>query len=119
MQSNLRFLKMLLLFAFFLFSCNNYNRDEIKKMLKSGDKNQQMEAVYLIGKNRDSVFINEIFQMAYDPRVTHKMQFLGMSIHQSCMNALKKITQVSPPNKIEYHVDSVNIDFYKNLLRKQ
>lgn len=88
-------------------------------MLKSGDKNQQMEAVYLIGKNRDSVFINEIFQMAYDPRVTHKMQFLGMSIHQSCMNALKKITQVSPPNKIEYHVDSVNIDFYKNLLRKQ
>ena len=87
-------------------------------MLKSDDKNQQMEAIYLIGKNRDSVFVDELFQMAYDPRVTHKMEFLGMSIHQGCMTALKKITKVSPPNKIESEVDSANIDFYKKLLKK-
>ena len=94
MQSNLHFMKPLI-FALCLFSCNNYNRDEIKKMLKSDDKNQQMEAIYLIGENRDSIFIDELLQMAYDPRVTHKMEFLGMSIHQSCMTALKKIFKES------------------------
>ena len=88
-------------------------------MLNSDDINQQMEAIYLIGKNRDNVFIDELFQMAYDPRVTHKMEFLGMSIHQGCMTSLKKITKVSPPNKIEYRVDSVNINFYKKILKKE
>ena len=75
---------MRVIIVFFLisfFSCNSYDRAEIRKMLDSDDKNEQMEAVYLIGENRDSFFIDDLIRLSYDPRVVHKMEYLGMSIH--------------------------------------
>lgn len=109
---------IILFFLMSFFSCNSYDRAEIRKMLDSEDKNKLMEAVYLIGENRDSFFIDDLIRLSYDPRVVHKMEYLGMSIHYGCIGALKKLTNQLPPNKIDYEVDSVNISFYKNLLKK-
>jgi hypothetical protein len=117
MKLNLLCLKTLLCFTFLILSCNNYNKDKIRNMLNSEDKNDQMEAIYLIGENRDSLFVDDLLKMAYDPRISHKLKFLGMSIHQGCIGALKRITKQAPPNKIGYEVDSVNINFYKTLLK--
>jgi hypothetical protein len=117
MKLNLLLLKTLLCFTFLILSCNNYNKDKIRNMLNSEDKNDQMEAIYLIGENRDSFFVDDLLKMANDPRISHKMKFLGMSIHQGCMGALRKITQQIPPNEIGYEVDTVNINFYKVLFK--
>lgn len=106
------------------YSCKNHHLDrgEVKKILNGNDNNDNndiMDVIYLIGENQDTSFMIDIFRLSYDQRVSHKRKFLGMSIHQACMGALEKITHQSPPNKITYKVDSLNIDFYKNLLKKQ
>jgi hypothetical protein len=103
-----------------LHSCkgNNMNSDEIKKALISDDNKRIMNAVYLIGEKKDTSFIEELIRLSYDPRISHQREFLGMSIHQACMGAFKKITHQLPPNKITDEVDSLNVTFYINLLKR-
>lgn len=41
-----------------------------------------------------------------------------MSVYQIKMGAMEEITGISPPNKITYMPDSVNIKFYLNIAIK-
>ena len=102
------------------YSCTGgqINKEETKKILDSGDQNRIMEAVYLIGEKQDISFTEELFRLSYNQQISHQRDFLGMSIHQACMVAFKKITHQPPPNKISYRVDTTNIVFYRDLLKK-
>lgn len=100
--------------------CNTNNElpttEEIISLLNSkDDKDKLILGVYYAGESRDSFFIKPILEVANDPRVSHNKHFYGMSVHQSCMIALKKITNTSPPNIISHKVDYDNIKFYINI----
>jgi hypothetical protein len=117
---NTKFIAMILcLSSLFLLSCNRYNRDNIEKMLNSTDKNEQMEAIYQIGEKKDSLYIDKLLELAYDPRILHHYRYYGMTIHSGCIVALKKITNQIPPNKINYEVDTINIEFYRKLINSK
>jgi hypothetical protein len=111
---------MLFLINLILYSCKtgNMSKEEIKKAINSDDNQRIMDAVYLVGEKKDTSFLEELFKLSYDPRISHQQEFLGMSIHQACMGAFKQITNQPPPNKISYRVDTVNIAFYRKLLQK-
>ncbi|MNL65279.1 hypothetical protein D3C87_1895900 [compost metagenome] len=78
-----------------------------------------MKAYYLIGENRDTSFISELVKDPYNPRVTYHLEFKGMSIYQSKMGALRKITGVPPPKKITREPDSSVVKFYMYVLRER
>jgi hypothetical protein len=110
---------ILCLSSLFVCSCNKYNRDNIEKMLNSADKNEQMEAIYQIGEKRDSSYTYKLLELAYDPRILHHYRYYGMTIHSGCIVALKKITNQTPPNKINYEVDTINIEFYRKSINSK
>jgi hypothetical protein len=120
MKIMIKILLGLFLVNLLFFSCrvNSMNSEEIKKALVSDDNKRIMEAVYQIGEKRDTTFIKDLFRLSYDPRISHQREYLGMSIHQACMGAFKRITYQLPPNKITYEIDTMNILFYKNLLKR-
>lgn len=90
----------------------------LKKMLKSNDKAQIIEATEHIAYNKDTSMIGDLLEQSFDPRITHVITHKGMSVYQVKMGAMEKITGISPPNKITYKPDSVNIKFYLNIAIK-
>lgn len=93
-------------------SCATKDTERISTLLKSDDPGNLIQAYYLIGENRDLDFIKEVISNPYDPRVTNVSDYKGMSVYQSKMIALRKITKLDPPHKITYQPDSVVVNFY-------
>jgi hypothetical protein len=89
-----------------LYSCEQkYSGEEVKQLLEKGKKEDLVKAFYLIGKNKDTSFLKDVIANPYDPRIVHVLQFYGMSVYQSKMTALKKISGMMPPKKITYEPD--------------
>ncbi len=108
--------KTIMYFLIFLFiSCDMDNKVEnktIEKFINSTSVDEIVKGYYLIGENKKSKFVKDIFYKPEDLRISHNYRFKGISVYQSKMIALKKISGLHPPNKITHSKDSVIIAFY-------
>jgi len=104
-------LTCIFIFTLAVISCQD-SKQEVKRLLERGQKEDLVKAFYLIGENRDTSFLKEVIANPYDPRIVHLAQFYGMSVYQSKMVALRKISGLSPPRKITYQPDSTVVNFY-------
>lgn len=107
-------------FILFLFvSCNNGNNkktnpDEIRNLIYNMNVNKIVEGNFIIGEEKQIIFIKDLLINADDNRISHHYRFKGISVYQSKMIALKKISGMNPPNLIKSKSDSVVIKFYYN-----
>lgn len=96
----------------FLFSCANSEQEKINKLLKKNDKTSIIEASFLMGELKDTSYVPLLLKDCYDYRITHHMNFYGISVYQSKMVALKKISGETPPLEITYLPDSAVVNYY-------
>ncbi len=82
-------------------------------MINSNEKNKIIRGYLLIGENRDTTFVESIFKNLDDQRISHDYSFKGVSVYQSKMIAIKKISGIPPPKKINYKKDDSIINFYR------
>lgn len=101
-----------------IFSCSDRSKN-INDLLKSNDTDKLVEAFYLIGEKRDTNYIKYIFENPIDARVSNKLKFKGISVYQSKMTAIKKITGISPPNVITYIPDPTIVAFYSKIVKEK
>ena len=100
---------------FIIISCNkDYEYKKINILINSNEKDEIIKGYLLIGEKRDTSFIKNIFQDLNDQRVSHYYKHIGVSVYQSKMIAIKKISGVNPPKKITNIKDDSIIDFYLN-----
>ncbi|MBD2770491.1 hypothetical protein IC235_21615 [Hymenobacter sp. BT664] len=85
----------------------------IDSLLKSKKATDVISAFYTIGNLKDTSYVRNIFIDPYDPRVSHDYRFLGISVYQSKMIAIKKISGCDPPAPITYRPDSSIVKFYQ------
>jgi hypothetical protein len=113
-----KFNKCLLLVMMLLSFCTKSDKsyDFILSKLQSKDKDVIISTIYDLGEYRDNRFNKIIIELSFDSRISHNIRFLGISVHQSCMKALEKITKTPPPHTITDEVDSLNIGYYKKML---
>jgi|GEM_PF-1580548 len=97
---------------------DHYDSKQISEMIATGDAPQLVRAYYHIGEQRDTTFIPFLVSQMSDPRISHDFDFLGVSVYQSKMVALKKISGLSPPRPIQPRPDSSIINFYCDWVRK-
>jgi hypothetical protein len=91
---------------------NHCDSVRVDTLLRSENPGHLIEAFYLIGECRDTSRLASIFQDAMDPRITHFLHFKGISVYQSKMVALKRISGLAPPVEITYQPDSSILRFY-------
>ncbi len=101
-----------LLIFFILFSCQS--KEKIQNLLNSNDKTEIMKGCSYISSIEDTIYIPLLFKNITDERISHNIKYNGISVYQSKIAALKRISGINPPNKITYSVDTTNINFYKN-----
>jgi len=102
-------------FMLFVVACSNkesYNRKEVEKLISSDDPSDLVNGYFQIGEHQDTTFLLQLTLDMYDPRITHEAKFKGMSVYQSKMIALKKISGLNPPIEISYSPDSTIVNFY-------
>ena len=109
MYSKIR--KFFILFILLLNSCNS--KEKISLLLKSDDKTQIMLGCSYINSQKDTEYVSLLLKDLDDSRISHDVRFNGMSVYQCKINALKRISNIDPPKKVTYKVDTVNINFYK------
>ncbi len=101
----------LIIFSFLNFySCKN--EEKITTLLKSENKEDIILGAFLAGETENKMYIPYLLKDCGNPSLSINIKFKGISVYQSKMNALKKITKINPPNPITRDVDSVNIKFY-------
>lgn len=105
-----------LLIFFLLVSCDNglnkTSPDEIRILINSGIVDKIIEGNFIIGEEKQTIFIKDLLFNAHDNRISHHYRFKGISVFQSKMIALKKISGLNPPNIIKSESDSTIIKFY-------
>lgn len=86
--------------------------ENIDSLIRSENVSNVIKGYYLIGEKRDTSYLKEIFDNISDSRISHNWRFLGMSVYQSKVGALRKISGLAPPNPISHKPDPVVISFY-------
>ena len=110
MKTNIKYFFLIL-----FFSCNSSNKtksDIITKLILSNDVNKIVEGYFIIGEEKQIKFIKDIIINPVDNRISHHYKFNGISVYQSKMIALKKISGLEPPIKISSKSNIVVIEFY-------
>lgn len=102
-----------------LGGCAADDSRSVDVLLKSNRLEDNMLAYYKIGEERDTVYTGVLLNDLNDPRVSNNLNFKGMSIYQCKIIALKKISNLDPPNELNYQPDSVNIKFYQDWAMKK
>ena len=74
--------------------------------------NKIVEGYFIIGEEKQIKFIKDIIINPVDNRISHHYKFNGISVYQSKMIALKKISGLEPPIKISSKSNIVVIEFY-------
>ena len=97
---------------FLIFACNQGGKKEIDELIDNDKPDDLVKGFYLIGEQKDTNYIVEILRNPYDPRISHRLKFKGISVYQSKMLAMKKISGRTPPKEITYKPDSVIVNFY-------
>jgi hypothetical protein len=102
--------KYLIFISFaFLYQCDTKNK--IDQLLKSSDKTDIIMANHLICEANDTSYVMDLLDHSFDPRISHHSKFKGMSVYQSKMIALKKLSKLQPSKEITYKPDSTIILF--------
>lgn len=96
--------------VFMHLCCNTQN--EIHQLIKGNSADNFILASYKIRESRDTLFLAFLLNDLNDGRITNDVRFKGMSVYQSKVIALKKISGLSPPAPLTYRPDSINIKFY-------
>jgi len=68
-------------------------------------------SIWWVKKKLDK-YVPEIFKRIDDPRISRDINFKGISVYQSKITALSKLSGVVPPVKVTYKPDTVVINFY-------
>ena len=97
----------------FLASCKYNSETEINNLIKSNNPDELVQGFFLIGEQKRKEYVHLILSNVNDPRISHTLRFKGVSVYQSKIIAMKKISGELPPGKITYKPDSVVIKFYK------
>jgi len=95
-----------------LLSCEKDRKDEILNLLNSNDKTKIIKGCSLINSEKDTMYVNFLLRNIDDSRVSNHSDYYGISVYEAKIKALKRISNLDPPNKITYNVDSLNISFY-------
>jgi len=93
--------------------------ESIDELIKSNNPDKMVNGFYLIGEKKMTEYIPEIFQRIDDPRISHHINFKGISVYQSKVTALSKISRLEPPRKITYKPDTVVVNFYYKWAREK
>ncbi len=101
-----------LLTIIILFAACNSSDNDIKTLLLSKNINDLIEGSYKAGELRKAEFIPYLLCNANDPRVSTNLRFMGFSVYQEKMMALKKILKKEAPVEITWNPDSTVIRFY-------
>jgi hypothetical protein len=109
----MRFLEIFFGFVLVFTSCKTPNHEKIDSLLKSEKASDVVLANYLIGESHDSSYVSQLLSNVQDCRISHDLRFNGISVYQSKMIALMKISNLTPPHQISYTPDTVIIGFYK------
>jgi len=108
------------LFILFLFiGCNNICETDIDKLITSKSAKNVVKGYYIIGECNLESYVKQIFENIDDSRISHEYKFYGISVYQSKVIALKKISGLNPPNKITNEVDKTVVEFYLNWAKKK
>jgi hypothetical protein len=84
---------------------NNYKED-----LLSSDPGVVCQACFELGKAKDTSAVRNLLTQISNPRITHKVNFKGMSAYQCKIGALRKISGIE--TKSNYNVDTAIINIY-------
>jgi hypothetical protein len=96
-----------------IIACNdkpNYNK--INSLILSNEESKLIEACNDLKTIEDTVFVSALLQNPYDTRISHDIRYKGTSVYEAKMRALRRISGLTPPNIINYKLDSSNVDFY-------
>jgi len=108
-------IKILYVFVILLMSCNNKKSEQdVDSLINSKDVNQVVEGIFIIGEEKNVHYVDFLLKNLDDVRVSNHYKFKGISVYQSKMIALKKISNQAPPEKITYKKNQTIIDFYKD-----
>lgn len=104
--------------AFLAISCLTVslgcqNKNKAQSFLLSSNKDSLIIGAYMLTKN-DTSGVRLIFENVADPRISHKTKHYGESVYQSKMNAMQRISNLDPPQKITSEPNTIIIDFYRN-----
>lgn len=92
---------------------------KIEEMIRNNIPDDMVKGFYLIGEKKLLKYIPEIFKEIDDPRISHHLKFKGISIYQSKIIALYKMSGLEPPRKITYRPDTLIINFYSKWAREK
>lgn len=109
--------KIIMWLLILIAGCNQNERKDAQELIKSKDPDDLVEGSYLIGEQKDTGSIPQLLSNMNDPRISNNIAFKGISVYQSKMIALKKISVKEPPIKITYKPDSSIIKFYKDWVK--
>lgn len=88
------------------------SNETVDALIRSNDPDKMVKGFYLIGEKKMIEYVPEIFQKIDDPRISHHINFKGISVYQSKVTALSKMSKLEPPRKITYKPDTVIVNFY-------
>jgi hypothetical protein len=97
----------------FFISCNSDKK--IISLLKSQDSNEIILGAYEAGESGNKEFVPLLLEGLDNEGMSTESRFKGITIYQAKMIALKKIYKKEPPVKISYKLDSVVVNYFKNL----
>jgi len=63
--------------------------------------------------------VADLLKNSLDPRISHDIQYYGMSVFKIKMSAMKNLTLMDPPKQISYKPDSLIFKFYYNISKKR
>lgn len=109
----------LVICLFIITSCKNSQdtKEHLILMLRSGNKDSIINAASIISEIKDTSMISYLLENAADPRISHRLNYKGMSVYQIKMNTIKSLTGISPEVEITYKPDSTVIGFYNRLYK--
>ncbi|APD08049.1 hypothetical protein UJ101_02551 [Flavobacteriaceae bacterium UJ101] len=82
--------------------------------IKSNNQDSLIKAFYTIGEENLTEYIPLLLTETHDERISHNALFKGISVYQSKMLALEKISNLKSPCKLTYQYDSIIVNFYTN-----
>ena len=104
---------LLIISLLFIFSCNQQNDiEKINNLINSNNPDKIIKGYLSINNKNGALFIEKIFDNIDDQRVSHNIKNIGVSVYQSKMIAIKKVSGLEPPRKITYKKDDSIVQFY-------
>jgi hypothetical protein len=105
---------------FFAFSCKTKNNTNVVlwSKIRSNNMDSIIDATLEIQETKNMSMINALLYQSFDPRITHRIRYNGMSIYEIKMLSVELLTGDKCPNPISYEPDSAVISYYLKYEKK-